>query len=36
MIKFFRKISQRLLLKNKFSKYIIYTKGEIVLVLLEF
>lgn len=32
MIKFFRKIRQRLLTENKFSKYLIYAIGEIVLV----
>ncbi|MFK7950787.1 MAG: DUF6090 family protein [Saprospiraceae bacterium] len=32
MIKFFRKIRQRLLTENKFSKYILYAIGEIVLV----
>ena len=32
MIKFFRKIRQNLLSKNKFSKYLIYAIGEIVLV----
>ena len=32
MIKFFRKIRQRLLTENKFSKYLIYAVGEIVLV----
>ena len=32
MIKFFRKIRQRLLAENKFSKYLIYAVGEIVLV----
>ena len=32
MIKFFRKIRQRLLTKNKFSKYLIYAIGEIILV----
>ncbi len=31
MIKFFRKIRQRLLTENKFSKYLIYAIGEIVL-----
>ena len=34
MIKFFRKIRQRLLTENKFSKYIIYAFGEIVLVVI--
>ncbi|RLD26407.1 MAG: hypothetical protein DRI75_11785 [Bacteroidetes bacterium] len=32
MIKFFKKIRQRLLTENKFSKYLIYAVGEIVLV----
>jgi hypothetical protein len=31
MIKFFRKIRQRLLSGNKFSKYLIYAIGEIIL-----
>jgi hypothetical protein len=31
MIKFFRKIRQRLLSENKFSKYLIYAIGEIIL-----
>ncbi len=35
MIKFFRKIRQRLLSENKFSKYLIYAIGEIVLVVIE-
>lgn len=34
MIKFFRKIRQQLLSENKFSKYLIYAVGEIVLVVL--
>lgn len=34
MIKFFRKIRQRLLSENKFSKYIFYAIGEIVLVVI--
>jgi len=34
MIKFFRKIRQRLLIENKFSKYLIYALGEIVLVVI--
>lgn len=34
MIKFFRKIRQRLLSENKFSKYLIYAVGEIVLVVI--
>jgi hypothetical protein len=32
MIKFFRKIRQNLLTENKFSKYILYAIGEILLV----
>jgi len=34
MIKFFRKIRQRLLSENKFSKYLIYAIGEIFLVVI--
>jgi hypothetical protein len=34
MINFFRKIRQRLLSENKFSKYLIYAIGEIVLVVI--
>ena len=34
MIKFFRKIRERLLAENKFSKYLIYAVGEIVLVVI--
>lgn len=34
MIKFFRKIRQNLLMENKFSKYLIYAIGEIVLVVI--
>jgi len=34
MIKFFRKIRQKLLIENKFSKYIIYAIGEILLVVI--
>ena len=34
MIKFFRKIRQRLLNENKFSKYLIYAIGEIILVVI--
>lgn len=34
MIKFFRKIRQSLLSENKFSKYLIYAIGEIVLVVI--
>jgi hypothetical protein len=33
MIKFFRKIRQRLLTENKVSKYLLYAVGEIVLVI---
>ena len=32
MIKFFRKIRQKMLTENKFSKYILYAIGEILLV----
>ena len=34
MIKFFRKIRQRLLNENRFSKYLLYAIGEIVLVVI--
>ena len=34
MIKFFRKIRQRLLTENKFSKYLLYAFGEILLVVI--
>ncbi len=34
MIKFFRKIRQNLLSENKFSKYLIYAVGEIILVVI--
>lgn len=34
MIKFFRRIRQRLLTENKFSKYLFYAVGEIVLVVI--
>ena len=34
MIKFFRKIRQKLLSENKFSKYLIYAIGEVVLVVI--
>ena len=34
MIKFFRKIRQKLLSENKFSKYLIYAIGEIFLVMI--
>ncbi|WP_079514700.1 DUF6090 family protein [Maribacter arcticus] len=34
MIKFFRKIRQKMLTENKFNKYLIYAIGEIVLVVI--
>ena len=34
MIKFFRKIRQRLLTENKISRYLIYAIGEIILVVI--
>ena len=34
MIKFFRKIRQNLLTENKFSKYLLYAVGEIILVVI--
>jgi hypothetical protein len=34
MIKFFRKIRQNMLAENKFSKYLIYAIGEIILVVI--
>ncbi|RKE89073.1 MULTISPECIES: hypothetical protein [Flavobacteriaceae] len=34
MIKFFRKFRQKLLSENKFSKYLIYAVGEIILVVI--
>ena len=34
MIKFFRKIRQQLLTENKFSRYLIYAIGEIILVVI--
>ena len=34
MIKFFRRIRQKLLSENRFSKYLIYAIGEIVLVVI--
>lgn len=34
MIKFFRKIRQRLLTENKFSRYLLYAIGEIILVVI--
>ena len=33
MLKFFRKIRQRLLAENKFTKYLIYATGEIALIM---
>jgi len=34
MIKFFRKFRQRMLLENKFGKYLLYAVGEIILVVI--
>lgn len=34
MIKFFRRVRQRLITENKFSKYLIYAIGEIILVVI--
>ena len=34
MIKLFRKIRKRLLTENKFSKYLVYAIGEILLVMI--
>lgn len=34
MIKFFRKIRQKMLAENKFSKYLLYAIGEIILVVI--
>ena len=34
MIKFFRRVRQRLVSENKFSKYILYAVGEIILVVI--
>jgi len=34
MIKFFRKIRQKMLVENKFSKYLLYAIGEIILVVI--
>tara|TARA_R110002096_G_scaffold189424_1_gene370038 strand:+ start:7 stop:192 length:186 start_codon:yes stop_codon:yes gene_type:complete len=34
MIEFFRKTCQRMLTENKFSKYLIYAIGEIILVVI--
>ena len=33
MIKYFRKIRQQLLTQNRFSKYLLYAVGEILLVM---
>ena len=34
MIKLFRKIRQKMLTENKFSKYLLYAVGEIILVVI--
>ncbi len=34
MIKFFRSIRQRLVVENKFNKYLLYAIGEIILVVI--
>jgi hypothetical protein len=34
MLRFFRQIRQRLLTDNKFSKYLLYAIGEILLVVI--
>ena len=34
MIKYFRRIRQRLVAENKFNKYLLYALGEIVLVVI--
>ena len=34
MIKFFRKIRQKLLVENRFNKYLLYASGEIILVVI--
>ena len=34
MIKFFRKIRQKLLVENRFNKYLLYATGEIILVVI--
>lgn len=34
MIKFFRKVRQKILTENKFSKYVLYALGEIILVVI--
>jgi hypothetical protein len=36
MIQFFHKIRQQLLTENKFSKYMLYAIGEILLVVIGF
>lgn len=33
MIKFFRKIRRRMLAENKFSKYLLYAIGKVILVI---
>ncbi|MGD1948015.1 MAG: DUF6090 family protein [Croceivirga sp.] len=35
MIKFFHRIRQKLLSENRFSKYLLYAIGEIILVVIE-
>ena len=34
MLRLFRRILQRLLIKNRFSKYLLYAVGEILLVVI--
>ncbi len=34
MIKFFSKIRQKLLIENRFNKYLLYAIGEIILVVI--
>jgi hypothetical protein len=34
MIKFFRKIRQKMLTENKFGKYMTYAVGEVILVVI--
>ena len=34
MIKFFRKIRQKLITENKFNRYLLYAIGEIILVVI--
>lgn len=34
MIKFFRRIRQKLLKENRFSKYLLYAIGEIILTMI--